>query len=195
MSDLAGPLKPLFLNLPEAITAPEQVISRTPRVKEISDKHKWIVGAMASGFKAREVALMFDVTEQYAYEVNNWEHPVLDQVKKVARDRVTEGIEDLGNRIRFRAEEALDRTVQIMRSDDISNARLAAKDIMDRAGYGAVKKTAVVKTEVPSTEFVEAVNRMNEANEAASRSSEWEWKVPVKEVPAPVTSAIIAREK
>lgn len=188
MSDLAGPLKPLFLNMPPDPVRAARIVSSTPRVKEISEKHKWIVGAMASGFSARDVAKMFDVTPEYAHEVNNWEDPILQRVRQAAYDRAAESIADLGQKFQFHAKEALDRTVTIMRGDDIPNARLAAKDIMDRAGYAPVKKVAEVRTEVPSAEFVAAVERMNNSEEVRKRQAEWAWQPPVKVEPKPEPS-------
>lgn len=182
MSDLPGPLKELALNLPwKASEASPEVpkLSHIPLPKEIKAKHKWIAGAVASGFKYKEVAAMFDVSEGYVAQIANWRHPALEVVRIEARKRMAEQVEDLSSRIAFHAEEALERTVEIMRQQtSISDARMAAKDIMDRAGYAPVKKVAQVSAQVPSDEFVQAVERMSASDEVRSRQSEWAWSPP-----------------
>lgn len=179
MDGLPGPLKPLTLQLKEALKpSDDPILSHIPPVKEISDKHKWIVGALASGFRAKEVAAMFGVSEAVVYQVNIWDHPTLNYVKRQARDRVSQGIEDLALRFKYHATEALEKTVEIMRGQDVANARLAAKDIMDRAGYAPVKKVAEIRTEVPSAEFISAVEKMKASDEVKCQEAQWAWTEP-----------------
>ena len=196
MSDLAGPPKELKLNLdllpPQRDGEPK--ISHIPNVDRISEQHKWIVGALASGFTQAEVAKMFDVSPSHVGQVATWRHPELDAVRISTQRRIADSVEDLTTRIAATAGEALSRTVEIMRGTDVANARLAAKDILDRAGYAPVKKTAAVTATVPSAEFVDAVQRMSAADEVARQRDEWAFKPPVKVVdPSPSTSAEIAQ--
>lgn len=194
MSDIAGPMKELKLNLPEVKPRGDgPVLTQIPTVLRISDKHKWIAATCAMGEKHTVVAEMFGVSAAEVGKIAIWDHPELEEVRQQVRNRMADNLNDLTDRIKFHAEEALETTVAIMRTGDTTNKRLAAKDIMDRAGYMPIKKSMEVHAQVPSEEFTAAVERMTNADMVRDQASNWAWKNPVKEVPAPQpTSTVVS---
>lgn len=144
-----------------------------------------------AGFTNQEIGQMFNLNPTYVSQIRNWDHPILKAAKQRARDRIAEATFDVSSRIQAYAGEALDRMVDHMRGPNGSEARLAAKDIMDRAGYAPVKKVAEVRATVPSEEFVAAVQKMGKTDQVASMRDQYAFRLPegqkVGEVPPPKT--------
>lgn len=157
----------------------------TPTVLEITPKHKYVVALSCRGYSNKEIGEMLGFDSKYVCNILSWEHPELDLVRQRVSDSMIEGLERLDAKFEVYAHEALNRQVQIMRGPDVTNARLASKDIMDRAGYSPIKKVAAVNTQVPSAEFVQAVDRMDKIVQVQEKKEEWSWKQPVVVVDEP----------
>lgn len=173
MDSLPGPLKPLSFSWekPQSRKAvPMEVPKLRPRIR-------LVLQLLESGLKQKEVARMTGYTESRVSQLASLRDPRFVAIRKEARERMDETVVDVGARIRKMANEALNRTADIMRQDkDLGNARLAAKFVLEVAGYSPVKKQATLTATVPTDEFVKAVERMDAADEVRSRASEWEIK-------------------
>lgn len=178
MNGLPGPVKELQIVMDPP--AHRNGISSLPAVQEISAVHKLVVQAQEAGFTHPEIAGMVNLDPAYVSQICQWIHPELTQARHEARERLSRNLADISSRIQFHAGEALEKMVQHMRGPDINASRLAAKDIMDRAGYAPVKKVAQVSTQVPTEEFVNAVERMVAVDEIKEMREKFQFKLPAK---------------
>jgi len=109
-----------------------------------------IARRMMLGQSAEEISTEMGLTKQWIYKVT--QHPAfrarLQQLEKDAWAKFDEAMQrdsrDLHSRIEDAAEEAFEELLDIMRGSEDGRLRgNMAQDIMDRAGYGAVKKVAL----------------------------------------------------
>lgn len=141
----------------------------------VRPRHEMVVMLQVCGWKNNEIAAAMGYTPARISVILNSKHPKLQQVRKDAVERVAKGTTDLQAKFALYAPDALNRMVDIMeQTADLANARLAARDILDRAGYSPVKKVAAMHTSVPLDQLAGALTQIEKANEAVMRQGEWE---------------------
>lgn len=184
MSDLPGPEKPLFdaaQMMSIGVHRNGAPLSRHAP-KKVRPRHRLVVQLAECGYSNNEISELTGYTPSRVSVILNFNHPVLEKARHEFTNRVVEQITDLGTRFRHHAIEALDVTVKVMRqTEDLSQARLAARDILDRAGYAPVKKQINFQAPVPIDELREIVGKIQNANEAVEGRERWAVKsIPVK---------------
>lgn len=171
MDSLPGPLKPLTFDWEKP--QPRMGLPASAP-KKLRPRIRLVLQLLESGLKQKEIARMTGYTETRISQIASLRDPRCLAIRKEARERMDETTIDVGARIRKMANEALSRQAEIMRQErDLGNARLASKFILEVAGYTPVKKQATLTANVPTEEFVKAVERMEVADEVRDRAKEW----------------------
>lgn len=143
--------------------------------KKVKDRHKMVVALSCAGWKNNEIALAMNYTQGRVSIILASKRPELVAVRNEMGQRVLDNTIDLQSKFALHAPDALDRMVAIMaQTDDVANARLAARDILDRAGYSPVKKTAHLNATVPVEALNATLSQIEKANEAVLREGEFE---------------------
>lgn len=143
--------------------------------KKVKERHKMVVMLHVTGWKNNEIAAAMGYTQGRVSIILSSKRPELQAVRAEAAQRVLDNTVDLQAKFALYAPDALDRMVEIMnQTEDVANARLAAKDVLDRAGYSPVKKTAHVEATVPFDQLAALLPQIEKANEAVLKEGEYE---------------------
>lgn len=114
---------------------------------EISQRHKLVWMLHATGKRNKEIAELLNYTEARVSVIVN--DPRREQFLPEFSSAVAEQIQDVRQKLRLHAPEAVDEVVDEMRHSTDANVRQrAAFGILDRAGYGKIDKRVVAHTEV-----------------------------------------------
>ena len=113
---------------------------------KFSSRHVQIVlDKVLTGATNKDLAEKYDVTPQTVSYVMT--HPYGKRLKAVILGAQADQLDDIAERIRATAEEALEIKIQLMRSSRFDAVRdRIASDILDRAGFGARREAAVDHT-------------------------------------------------
>lgn len=141
--------------------------------KRVRDRHKMVVMLQVCGWTNNEIARATRYTPSRVSIILNSRHPELLAVRAATVERVANQTVDLSAKIRLAAPDALDKMISLVDSEDETVARLAARDILDRAGYSPVKKSVNVDTKVPLDELNGVLGKIHEANEVVMQRDNW----------------------
>lgn len=142
---------------------------------KVKERHKMVVMLEVAGWKNNEIAAAMGYTPGRVSIILSSKRPELLQVRNEAAQRVADNTIDMQAKFALHAPDALKRMVAIMgQTEDTANSRLAAKDILDRAGYTPVKKSLSVGATVPIEQLKGTLDQIEKANQAVEQSEAWE---------------------
>lgn len=141
--------------------------------RKVRDRHKIVVMLAVCGLKNNEIAASLGYTQGRVSIILNSKHPELLAVREAAIERVAHSTADLTAQIRLAAPKALEKMVGLLNSSDEKIVRVAARDILDRAGYSPVKKSLIGEVKVPMEELGGVLGRIHEANEVVMERDNW----------------------
>jgi len=129
--------------------------TRVWKVSEMWDVHHRIAEMVALGMKNVDIARKLNVTPQTISNVKN--SPKVQKYKDIVSGAMAADNVDLGIRIQKIAPKALDFLENLIKGQE-EDASLplrakAAESMMDRAGYGAVRKLAAVNTHLTAEDI------------------------------------------
>lgn len=149
---------------------PTRALSAPRRVRPA---HRIMVMLHEAGLSQKEIAAATKYTEARVSVILNSRHPDLATVRQEFAAKVANNVLDVNHRVKLYANEMLDITVRHARNfADAANSRLAARDILQMAGFTPVKKQMNLNADVPISELRGIVGAIHEANEAAARAGE-----------------------
>ena len=141
----------------------------------VRPRHEMVVMLAVAGWKHNEIAEAMGYTPGRVSIIINSKNPKLLAVKQQAAARVLDNTIDLQAKFAQHAPTALNAMVDVMsQTADLAQRRLAARDILDRAGYSPVKKVVTANTNVPIEQLTGVLSQIDKANEAVLMSGQWE---------------------
>lgn len=137
-----------------------------------------VVMLAAAGWTNRQIAQSMGYTDARVSVILQSQHPELLAVRREAAQKVMDNTTDLMLRFRAEAPASLDLLVEVRDNKLPEPAapalrRLAARDILDRAGYSPIRKQINLDMQMPGEEVVRAAKQLASANEVAERRGEW----------------------
>jgi len=181
MSDVQGTLKqfirpaaPTFRQ-PWQQAGPEGAV-REPlrRHKTVRERHKIVVFLACAGWTNIQIAKAMGYSPACVSIILRSQNPELLQIRSQAQDWVANHTTDVLLRFRQESLKSVETLVDVRdNADDWSQKRLAARDILDRAGYSVVHKQVNFNAEVPVAKLEETLGQLDKANEVEARRSEW----------------------
>ena len=130
-----------------------------PPIRALWDKHHEVIRLIVLGKTNVEIAKLLGCTKENISTIRN-EPLVQAQVASLTSQADAE-IVDIAKRISEIAPKAIDKLEQVLDSSE-TNAALqvtVARDLLDRAGHGAVKQHQVVSTHLSKEDLSEIKNR------------------------------------
>lgn len=141
-----------------------------------SHRHKLAVLLKATGLTNKEIAEALNYTEARVSVILN--DPRAPAVMHEHAKEVADSLEDVRQRLKFYASEALTEVVEEMRyCDDPRVRQRAAFGILDRAGYSKIEKRFVATTQVDKEGTKEIADALRESAEADD-AIEVEYSIP-----------------
>jgi predicted transcriptional regulator len=141
--------------------------------RKVRDRHRMVVMLAVCGWTNQEIATAMHYTPSRVSIILSSKHPELLHLRQQTLERVANSTVDLTAKIRLAAPAALERMIDIVQSVDEAQARLAARDILDRAGYSPVKKQLTVEAQLPVDQLSDVLGRIQEANEVVLQQDNW----------------------
>lgn len=186
MSDIQGTLKAnivapsgwqLVNGVIKAQPQPTREVTRRP--KAVRERHKMIMFLHCAGWKNIEIARQLGYKEQAVSNIIHSQHPELLAIKKQAQATVADNTMDVMLRFRAEAIKSLNTLVIVRdQEEDVGQRRLAARDILDRAGYSVVKKQINLNANIPVDKLEGVMDKLAEAHEVEEMSGQWVVKNP-----------------
>jgi hypothetical protein len=139
------------------------------------ERHKMVVFLHCSGWKNNDIAsaMGYKSAAQVSIIINS-QHPELLALKDRAQEMVASATTDVMLRFRQEANKSVETLVQVRdQTADVSQRRLAARDILDRAGYAPVRKQINFNTAIPIEKLEAIVERVEEANDLELHRAKW----------------------
>lgn len=178
MGDLPGPEKPLdwaaLIALEKSAKTPGRPMYTPARVRP---RHRIAVMLHESGLRPKEIAKMLGYTESRLSVILNSHNDELQTIRTGFATQVAENCQDVMTRLKLHAHEMVD--IMLVHARDKTKgelSRLAAKDILDRAGFAPVKKQFTLEGKLPEEDLKRALDKIDEANEVVLNSAQWRVK-------------------
>lgn len=153
------------------------------------ERHKMVMFLHCSGWKNNDIARAMGYTANQISIIINSQHPELLALKDRAQDMVASATTDVLLRFRQESAKSVETLVQVRdQTADLGQRRLAARDILDRAGYSPVRKQINFNTAIPVEKLEQIVERVEEANDLELHRSKYAVTNPI-EVPANANTA------
>lgn len=188
MSDFQGALKELIMPAGSgARTTPKPWSGGQPKGavvgKHVRARHKLVVALAVAGYRNSEIAAELGYTPGRVSIILNSKHPELAEHRSQIQNQVAINTGDLVLSFHAESRKSLNTLVKIRDKEDapLSEQRLSALAILDRAGYSPVKKQINVDATLPAQELHSIMGQIEHANEVAARRSEWQ----IADVPKP----------
>lgn len=184
MDKLPGPEKPLdWVALLKQELVPQTASKSVHELrigKRVRPRHRIAIMLQESGWKNKDIARALGYTEARLSVILNSHHPELQTIRSGFAAKVAENVQDLHTRFALYANEMLDVLVSHARNkmDRPELSRLAARDVLHMAGFTPVKKSITFEGKLPAAELVNALGKIEEANEVVLRSEQWRVKSP-----------------
>lgn len=160
--------------------APEPSVGRSIRstIAAPSERHKMVVTLHCAGWTGKAIAESMGYTEMTVSNILNDPHPELEAHRRLMQEKVADHSTDVLLRFRAESMKSVETLVEIRDTPDapLSEKRLSALAILDRAGYSPVKKQMNVNANVPIQELNAAAERIEKANQAVAGRDQWEVK-------------------
>lgn len=178
MADLPGPEKPLdwagLLQMEKSSKTPSRQLYTPARVRP---RHRIAVMLHESGIRPKEIAQMLGYTEARVSVILNSHNVHLQAIREKFATQVADNCQDVITRLKLHAHEMVDIMLKHARNVDKGDlSRLAAKDILDRAGFAPVKKMFSLEGKLPEEDLKRAMDKIDEANEVVLNSAQWRVK-------------------
>lgn len=184
MTDFQGALKELIMPAGSgARVTPKPWSGGQPKGavvgKHVRARHKLVVALNIAGYRNSEIARELGYTEGRVSVILNSKHPELIQHRADTLNQVAINTGDLVLSFHAESRASLNTLVKIRDKEDapLSEQRLSALAILDRAGYSPVKKQINVDATLPAQELRSVMGQIDHANEVAARKDEWQIKV------------------
>lgn len=142
-----------------------------PPIRALWDKHHEVIRLIVLGKTNVEIARLLGCTKENISTIRN-EPLVQAQVASLTSQADAE-IVDITKRIAEIAPKAIDKLEQVLDSTE-TNAALqvtVARDLLDRAGHGAVKQHQVVSTHLSKEDLSEIKNRARSSGFVSRKES------------------------
>ena len=178
MSDFQGALKEL-IQPASAMPKPwDSAKAATPQLKRVRARHKMVVSMHMAGFTNVEIAQELGYTPIRVSIIVNSQNPQLAEHRSKVENEVAMQMGDLVMSFRAESRKSLNTLVRIRDTETapMSEQRLSALAILDRAGYSPVKKQLNLDMSVPLNELQSTLEHLDAANEVVVRRAEWEVK-------------------
>jgi hypothetical protein len=138
------------------------------------ERHKMVIFLHCAGWKNNDIAKSMGYTANQVSIIIGSQHPELLAVRDKAQALVESNTTDVLLRFRQEANKSVEALVMVRDQDkDLSNKRLAARDILDRAGYTVVHKQINFNTAIPVERLEAIVERVEEANDLERQRAKW----------------------
>lgn len=178
MGDLPGPEKPLdwgsLLKLEQSSKTAARPMYTPIRVRP---RHRIAVMLHESGLRPKEIAKMLGYTEARLSVILNSHNNELQTIRTGFATQVAENCQDVMTRLKLHAHEMVDIMLHHARDRTKGElSRLAAKDILDRAGFSPIKKQFTIEGKLPAEDLKRAMDKIDEANEVVLKSTDWRVK-------------------
>jgi hypothetical protein len=132
-----------------------------------------------AGWKAKDIANATGYTQSRVGIILNSRHPELLELREKFASQVAENALDVNSRLRLYANEMLTIMVGHARNDkEHQLSRLAARDILQMAGFTPVKKIFQANANIPVEDLKRLVSNIQDANEVVLKAEEWRVKDP-----------------
>lgn len=137
-----------------------------------------VVMLALSGHTNIEIAQAMGYTPGRVGTILASQHPELLKVREEAAARVMDHMTDPMLKFRSEVPKSIDALIEVrdqegVENPDLGQKRLAARDILDRAGYSPVRKQLTVNADLPPAQLEEALTRFEQAVENKQRHAEW----------------------
>lgn len=185
--DVQGTLKSYIAPAPQkqgwqVVGTPLARPSDINRPRKLRERHKMVIYLEAAGWKPIDIGRAMGYSPSRVSLILNSKHPEVLAMKAQAALQVRDNTLDLLTRFRAEAEKSLDTLVEVRdQTAEVGQRRLAARDILDRAGYSVVKKQINLNTNVPVAQLEGVMDKLAEAHEVDEISAQWVVKNPTKE--------------
>jgi hypothetical protein len=142
-----------------------------------------MVSMHMAGFTHEEIGRELGYTPSRISTILGCKTEELARYRDEVENQVAMQMGDLVMSFRAESRKSLNTLVAIRDKEDapLSEKRLSALAILDRAGYSPVKKQINVDASIPMQELRGIVGQIEQANEVAIRRSEWEVTSIVRE--------------
>lgn len=138
------------------------------------ERHKMVMFLHCAGWKNVDIAKAMGYSNQAVTTVIQSQHPELLAIKDRAQQLVESNTTDVLLRFRQEANKSVTTLVEVRdQTGDIGQRRMAARDILDRAGYSVVKKQINFNSEIPIEKLEGIIEQIQDANEVENRKSQW----------------------
>src|SRR5512138_781502 len=125
--------------------------SDVARPHKLRERHKMVIYLEAAGWKPQDIAAAMGYTPSRVSLILNSKNPEVLSLKMQAAAQVRDNTLDLMARFRAEADASLTALVEVRdQKEDVGQRRLAARDILDRAGYSVVKKQINLNSNIPA---------------------------------------------
>lgn len=166
------PPKPWERTLVTGIGAKREPTRRFKRAAR--ERHKMVMFLHCAGWKNKDIADSMGYTANQVSIIIGSQHPELLAIKDRAQQLVETHSTDVMLRFRQESLKSVETLVQVRdKADDMGQRRLAARDILDRAGYAPVRKQINLNTAVPVERLEAIVGAVEEANDLERHRSKW----------------------
>ena len=143
------------------------------------ERHKIVHFLHASGWTNKAIAESMGYSPNQVSIILRSDHPELLEVAAKAREAVFQNSTDVMLRFRQESMKSVETLVLVRdQAEDMGQRRLAARDILDRAGYSVVHKQVNVNADIPVEALNKVVEGLEAADEVASRRKEWAVQLP-----------------
>lgn len=186
MSDLPGPEKPPPVALPALQLIPPELLagavgrsdipaqSAPIRKHRLSQRQKMVLMLAACGWRGNEIARELGYTPARVSVILNSQRSDITEYRNRFELQVAENTLDVNLKLKLAAPAATQTMINLMASNDERVRALAAKDILDRAGYAPIRKQLNVDMPVPVEEISRVLGELNKNHEVLMRRDEWE---------------------
>lgn len=145
------------------------------RRKNIRPRHKMVVALHMAGHTDVEIARLLGYKPTSVALILKSDHPELMKAREDMGNQVAQRLGDMYLKFHSEASKSVDVLVEIRDKKDapMSERRLSALAILDRAGYSPVKKQMNMDVKIPVNELKGVVDQLDAANEVFLRKGEW----------------------
>ena len=165
--------------MPASVEASPQKAARN--TKKVRERHKMVMFLHCGAWQNKDIAKVLGYSEGAVSTIVNSTHPELLAIKANAQVLVRDNTLDVMHILRQEALPSVQALIQVRDQDeDFTQKRLAARDILDRAGYSVVRKQINFKADIPIDRLDQTLGQLESANEVEVRRDEWRVTNPEK---------------
>jgi len=175
MADLPGPMRKLpwekLLDMESAPPTASQVAGR-PKNGRLRARHRIAITLQENGWRNKDIARALGYTESRISIILRSGNAKLRTFRNEIAQRVADHMSDTSSRITLYANEMLTRLVDHARQEERPElSRLAARDILQMAGFTPIKKQFNLHANVPADQLERVLPEIHKANVAAAEAA------------------------